>query len=164
MSLAKMDMPVKAAPIPPQKADRRTFLKVAAGIAGAAVFARPAFAATQEWGGIRAYLTWYLRSARNHLNGYSHAHREAGERIRKYFDYLTLDEAGVARFVEEYEKYAGEVTIVSVHAHRGMFERFLLSTDFFLNGADESRTVRYLALHDPYVSPCWAPFGRGETV
>jgi hypothetical protein len=37
---------------------------------------------------------------------------------------------------------------------------FLLSSDFFRNGADESRPVRYLALHDPWKVGCTNPFAR----
>ena len=36
---------------------------------------------------------------------------------------------------------------------------FLLSSDFFLNGADESRTVRYVAYYDA-LRPCQNPFAR----
>jgi hypothetical protein len=36
---------------------------------------------------------------------------------------------------------------------------YLLSSDFFLNGADESRTVNYLAYYDPLL-PCKNPFAR----
>lgn len=32
--------------------------------------------------------------------------------------------------------------------------RFLMSTDFFQHGADESRPVRYLAFHDPPTTAC----------
>jgi hypothetical protein len=35
---------------------------------------------------------------------------------------------------------------------------FLLSSDFFQNGADETRTVRYLAYYDPYKYACGNPF------
>lgn len=35
---------------------------------------------------------------------------------------------------------------------------FLLSTDFFLNGADESRKVTYLAFYNPLIRPCQNPF------
>lgn len=31
---------------------------------------------------------------------------------------------------------------------------FLLATDFFDNGADLSRPLRYTGLHDPYLRPC----------
>ncbi len=36
---------------------------------------------------------------------------------------------------------------------------YLLSSDFFLNGADESRTVQYLGFYDP-MHPCGNPFAR----
>jgi hypothetical protein len=34
---------------------------------------------------------------------------------------------------------------------------FLLSTDFFAHGADESRPLGYAQLYDPYRSPCYNP-------
>ena len=34
---------------------------------------------------------------------------------------------------------------------------FLLSTDFFAHGADESRPLGYSQLYDPYRSPCYNP-------
>ena len=37
---------------------------------------------------------------------------------------------------------------------------FLMSSDFFRNGADESRPVRYLALYDPPKVGCTNPFAR----
>jgi hypothetical protein len=40
--------------------------------------------------------------------------------------------------------------------------RFLLSTDFFQSGADESRPLRYAALYDPWASPCYNPLLRPE--
>jgi hypothetical protein len=36
---------------------------------------------------------------------------------------------------------------------------YLLSSDFFLKGADESRTVHYIAFYDPQ-RPCGNPFAR----
>src|SRR4051812_1845325 len=38
--------------------------------------------------------------------------------------------------------------------------RYLLSTDFFQNGADEGQPVRYVAFYDPYAAPCRNPFAR----
>jgi len=35
-----------------------------------------------------------------------------------------------------------------------------MSSDFFLNGADESKTVRYVAIYNPYVGACRNPFAR----
>jgi hypothetical protein len=37
---------------------------------------------------------------------------------------------------------------------------FLMSSDFFKNGADESRPVRYLALYEPTRVGCANPFAR----
>ena len=34
---------------------------------------------------------------------------------------------------------------------------FLLSTDFFAHGCDESRPLRYATLYDPYRNPCYNP-------
>ena len=37
---------------------------------------------------------------------------------------------------------------------------YLLSTDFFQNGADEQRAVTYLSFYDPYSTECGNPFAR----
>jgi hypothetical protein len=37
---------------------------------------------------------------------------------------------------------------------------FLMSSDFFRNGADEKRPVRYLALYEPTKVGCTNPFAR----
>lgn len=37
---------------------------------------------------------------------------------------------------------------------------FLMSSDFFRNGADEKRPVRYLALYEPTKAGCTNPFAR----
>ena len=37
---------------------------------------------------------------------------------------------------------------------------YLLSTDFFQNGADEQRAVAYLSFYDPYSIACGNPFAR----
>jgi hypothetical protein len=41
-----------------------------------------------------------------------------------------------------------------------MLERFLLSTDFFWNDADETRKIQYLAYNNPIHSPCANPFAQ----
>jgi len=35
---------------------------------------------------------------------------------------------------------------------------YLLSTDFFANGANEQRAVSYISFYDPYTRPCGNPF------
>ena len=42
-------------------------------------------------------------------------------------------------------------------ASPSMVQLFLLSTDFFAHGADESRPLGYAQLYDPYLSPCYNP-------
>lgn len=36
--------------------------------------------------------------------------------------------------------------------------KYLLSTDFFQHGADESRSLRYLSFYEPQLAPCRNPF------
>jgi hypothetical protein len=38
--------------------------------------------------------------------------------------------------------------------------RYLLSTDFFANNANEQRAVSYISFYDPYTRPCGNPFNR----
>jgi len=40
--------------------------------------------------------------------------------------------------------------------------RFLLSTDFFWNGADESRPIRYVSYNSPFQRACGNPFAQFE--
>jgi hypothetical protein len=42
-----------------------------------------------------------------------------------------------------------------------LIQNFLLSTDFFLNGGDETRTIGYVAYYDP-MRPCQNPFARSS--
>jgi hypothetical protein len=41
-----------------------------------------------------------------------------------------------------------------------VLSRFLLSTDFFAHGTDDSRAVHYVAYSNPYRRPCSNPFAR----
>jgi hypothetical protein len=38
--------------------------------------------------------------------------------------------------------------------------KYLLSSDFFMHGADESRTVKYLSFYEPQHVPCRNPFAN----
>lgn len=38
--------------------------------------------------------------------------------------------------------------------------KYLLSTDFFIHGADESRRVEYLSFYEPHLAPCRNPFAH----
>ena len=48
------------------------------------------------------------------------------------------------------------------HGEERVVSAFLLSSDFFVNGADTSRIVRYLGFYDP-LKACSNPFARFPT-
>jgi hypothetical protein len=89
-------------------------------------------------------------------------------KLTAHFDYLDLDPAGVRRFVDTFEqnKYLirrNPLKLLFGPLPDEIYMNYLSSTDFFANGADESRPVRFIALYDPYVSPCYNPFRRLQT-
>lgn len=96
--------------------------------------------------------------------------------------YLTLAPGTLEAFLRdmaEYERPSGNqrfATLFGLHLARGVtalaggsFQEklsyyetqlvtlFLMSSDFFQNGEDDSKPVRYRALADPYVSACSNP-------
>ena len=77
-------------------------------------------------------------------------------RIRRHFSYLNIAPQDALRFVRDYEKAYGELPFYRRSAG-DVYKKFLMSTDFFPNGADESRPLRYIMLYDPYISPCYNP-------
>ena len=88
------------------------------------------------------------------------AHRHlARRRITRHFPYLKLDREGVGRFLADFEAAYGAKRLANAGESK-LAKQYLLSTDFFLHDADESRTVRYVALVDPYVTPCYNPLAR----
>ncbi len=81
--------------------------------------------------------------------------------IRANFSYLDIEADALARFAQAFAKYGlGRREPVLRAAD---FHRFLLSTDFFQNGANESRRLRYARYYDPYVSPCYNPLREPHT-
>ena len=137
----------------PRNLGRRAFLGLTLG--GGAL---AALGMAGDWFRMRTRFLWEARAVENYARAYTYPHLPTAERIRRHFDYLTIDEAGLERFVREYEKVYGPVELGNMEGNRLLYTKFLMSTDFFPNGADESRPVRFVALHDPYASPCWSPF------
>jgi hypothetical protein len=45
------------------------------------------------------------------------------------------------------------------HGEDRVVTQYLMSSDFFKNGADETRTVRYAGYYDPMIA-CGNPFAR----
>ena len=63
------------------------------------------------------------------------------------------------------EAFVGDYLADTARVRRGerieaVGSRFLLSTDFFQHGGDESRALRYVAYFDPYRSPCYNPLAE----
>ena len=87
------------------------------------------------------------------------------ETLRRLLPYLQLDNDGVAQFARDL-RAAGQYGLLNrakagnAGAREWLGQQFLLSSDFFWNGADESRTVRYRVYYDPYVQPCANPFAK----
>jgi hypothetical protein len=104
--------------------------------------------------------------------------------LRKRLNYLQLDEANLRRFAQDavarqavsgprlrllaaagplYSQIAlsGHDLISEGvrHGEERVVTLFLLSSDFFQNGRDETRPVRYVSYYDP-VQACGNPFAR----
>jgi hypothetical protein len=77
-----------------------------------------------------------------------------GPHLRKKFDYLSIDDAVIEAYVRDRADGNRRLDLSKE------YPRFLLSTDFFQNGADESRPLAYMSLFDAYVSPCYQPLAR----
>jgi hypothetical protein len=74
-------------------------------------------------------------------------------RIRRHFDYLQFQPGTTERFVADFERTIGIVPV----ATSGVYMRFLLSTDFFQHGADQTRVVGYHLFYEPSVTLCYNP-------
>ena len=108
--------------------------------------------------------------------------------LKKRLDYLSLDENGLRVFARDLVAqniissnklrvldFAGPVytqlaltshgnalTRAIRHGEERIVTQYLLSSDFFQNGADETRKVRYYRYYDPARNPrpCSTPFAR----
>jgi len=126
---------------------RRRFLQTAA-LAGAATAA----GALRWYGPLRSLS---LRAARR-FDGFV---RSPEARLRAHFDYLNLDAEGVREFFADYERYRSTFRRRSPFPP-DVYTTYLMSTNFFQEGADESRLVRYVLFSDPYLTPCYNPLAR----
>ncbi|AHM63597.1 hypothetical protein D770_26770 [Flammeovirgaceae bacterium 311] len=93
--------------------------------------------------------------------------------LKNEFDYLELDDKGLKQFVKDFLEFRGHGKYVHVKvrtlylfrvkaAESSLVDRlareYILATDFFINKMDESKTVKYIGLYDPYKRPCANPF------
>jgi hypothetical protein len=87
------------------------------------------------------------------------------EVLRENLSYLTLDEAGLTRFAEEYldkQKIEGFWAVERLYRRdqaeiHNITTLYLMSSDFFWRDADTSRVVQYRSYYNPY-SGCSNPF------
>lgn len=130
---------------------RRAFLRTA-GL-GAAALALPATAFTA-----RSFTPRGLHAAVSSI-------------LARELPYLKLDPEGVARFADE---YFAEATLQQQMRVRvlallrrptedswlvgNLVEEFLMGSDFFRTGMDESRVVQFQGIYTPYLRPCQHPF------
>jgi len=107
--------------------------------------------------------------------------------IYKKLDYLKLEAAGVRSFARDLAAHgvisSSRLLIIDAagplythfempksnklgnlirHGEDRVVTLYLMSSDFFKNGADESRVVQYLGYYDPLVA-CNNPFARPAT-
>ncbi len=91
--------------------------------------------------------------ARRDGSGSGHAYGRYEGIIRRHLPTLKIDSSVIVQFAEAWEQHNGP--------YEGDEERlamkFLLSTDFFAHGEDESRPLNFAMLYDPYVVPCGNP-------
>ena len=85
--------------------------------------------------------------------------------LRQRLDYLELEEEGVVHFARDLRKRRLHTLLRRLKAGDAetaewLVQQFLMSSDFFWNGADESRPVGYMGYYDPYERPCANPFAR----
>lgn len=93
--------------------------------------------------------------------------------IYKELNYLKLEPNGVEKYVDDFFNSSINNTLVNLRWKTfyylrispaqstqvfEMIKYYLLSTDFFIYKADESRTINYLGLYNPYKSPIPNPF------
>jgi hypothetical protein len=133
------------------KITRRKFL-IGIGIAGAGTVAAGSGA---FWFFRDHPFGMFVEKVQKKLSGYRYPHADLASAITKHYHYLTLDADGVDRFAQLYTKNFGAKTWKT--SLEDAFERFLLSTDFFQNGADESKHVRFIMMYDPHRTVCFNP-------
>jgi hypothetical protein len=127
---------------------RRTFLRVA-GVAAVPLGASLlAWHQTFAWAAGRsaAWLDAGLRSPES--------------RLRAHFHYLDLDPAGVAQFFADLGRYRPDLSPRHRPLGPSVHNLFLLSTDFFRHGGDETRRVYYVGFYDPAITACDNPLAR----
>ncbi|RKZ41103.1 MAG: hypothetical protein DRQ49_06120 [Gammaproteobacteria bacterium] len=137
--------------------------------------------------GIFAVATGIITVKSGYLNTHDRMTKTIFAVFEKRLSYLKWDKAQVMSFIKDFithtrnKGYLKKVRSLSffypLYAHSNLLERtslasklhnfeeriitkFLLSTSFFREGADETKPVKYLSYYDPYKMPCKNPFAQ----
>jgi hypothetical protein len=79
-------------------------------------------------------------------------------RLRANFWYLDHGNDTIESFVADYREHFGPFP--TGQWPEGIYTRYLMSTDFFQNGEDESRPLLYRQIYAPDISICNNPFAE----
>lgn len=95
--------------------------------------------------------------------------------LRSEFEYLTFNfgDKQFVEYIQSYKEHYRDIWRETWYVFRGgdrdrhrhqmdhFAMSFLMSTDFFVTGADEFKPINYVMFYHPYQSPCWNPFSVG---
>ncbi len=109
-------------------------------------FLKGALATLALGGGLASWIWWRRRDTALGL-------------IKQQLSYLRLDRQGVRGFLDDYRAAYGSSSVATTDVSR-LALHFLMSSDFFEHDGDQTRTVRFVRLYDPYVNPCHNPLAR----
>ncbi len=82
---------------------------------------------------------------------------EIAARVHKSLPFLKLDPSGVAKFAHELVAAREKGDMKPIY-WLDLAHRYLLSSDFFDNGADLAKPVKFVLFYEPYLTPCFNPF------
>jgi hypothetical protein len=80
-------------------------------------------------------------------------------KLLRHFSYLKISDDVAERYVADYRAHVRDVGRLS-ELGDDFHTRFLLSTDFFQHGADESRPLEYVAIYGPTITLCYNPLAK----
>lgn len=87
----------------------------------------------------------------------SKASRAKVDALLENYPYLKINRADAEKYVRDFERYT---PAKSNKLGDKFYTTFLLSTDFFLQGAKTENPLNYLAFYNPARVPCQHPFAR----
>ncbi len=82
---------------------------------------------------------------------------EIASRVREALPFLKLDPPSVTTFASELVAARESGDMKPIY-WLDLGRRYLLSSDFFDNGADVAKPVRFVLFYDPYSAPCYSQF------